>query len=276
MTFDVSEERMNQILFAGISSAINMFIKEVTQADLESINIEDGMLQFSLYNDLIFAVHSSGSRGNQLGGFLNQQIKQAFLDSYLSLIEANPNSLVESSLFSAFEKVVMEIYQTLIKLYESHTNLFNFLPREISLKIIEDLVNEGETLISGFPNDTIRMIRLLDEKYTVENKDQIMFSLGIYLGIEISNFKYKQRIGLSQKEVLNLLNEISITKFNSTYQLYTFTICPVCRGKQSTKPMCHFFAGFIEGCFDNPRLYVIEETCKASGDNVCTFKIHKK
>ena len=276
MTFGSAEEKMNQILFAGVSSAINMFIKEVTQADLESINVENGRVQFSIYKDLIFAVHTSSARGNQLGEYLLEYIKQAFLASYSPLIDANPHSLVETGLFSAFESVVDDIFQNLISLFNSHKNIFNYLPRDISLEIIEDLVNEGDTLISGFPNDTIGMIRKLDDKYAVENRNQIMFALGIYLGNEISNLKYKQRVGLSQKEVLKLLNEISVTKYDHSNQIYSFMICPICRGKNSANPMCHFFAGFIEGCFDNPRLSIAEETCKASGDEVCTFKIIKK
>jgi len=272
-TLDSGKAEINQILFAGISSAINIFVKELAQSDLESINIEDGTLKYSIHKELIFVIHCTGKKGSLLGGFLLWQIRTEFLQQYAQIIENSSDSFIDSSLFYPFNTTVNGIHNDLILLYDRHESLFNYISEEIPLSLIQELLKEGDNLIEGFPNDTIRLIRRLDTKYEEEVKEKIMFSLGVYFGIEISKKKFPNRVGLNQTEILNLLNEISVAKLDKKSHLYTLSICPICRGKTSTDPMCHFFAGFIEGGFDNPKLHIIEETCKAKGDQYCTFKI---
>jgi predicted hydrocarbon binding protein len=272
-TLDSGKAEINQILFAGISSAINMFIKELAHSDLESINIEDGTLKYSVHKELIFVIHCTGKKGSHLGGFLLWQIRTEFLKQYAQVIENSPDSFVDSSLFHPFDSTVNKIHNDMLLLFDKHENLFNYIPPKIPLSLIQELLKEGDNLIEGFPNDTIRLIRRLDTKYEEEVKEPIMFSLGVYFGIEISKKIFPNRVGINQTEVLKLLNEISVAKLDKKSHLFTLTICPICRGKSSTDPMCHFFAGFIEGGFDNPKLHIIEETCKAKGDQYCTFKI---
>jgi predicted hydrocarbon binding protein len=79
---------------------------------------------------------------------------------------------------------------------------------------------------------------------------------------------------LTQTDVLGLLNEISVSKLESSNEIFDIVICPECRDKTSEKPMCHFFSGFIEGALDNPGISVEEISCKAAGGEMCRFKLH--
>ncbi|MFX0085218.1 MAG: V4R domain-containing protein [Candidatus Hodarchaeota archaeon] len=266
-------ESMNQILFGGISSAINMLIKELAHSDLQSINVEDGKLKYSISNELIFVLHSKGQKGDEISGFLLKQIQNEFLEDYEVIIKNSDRNVIDSSLFQPFKTKVREMYRSVLELSETHENLFNFIPDDIPLSLVNELLKEGDNLIEGFPRDTIRLVRRLDEKFDRDIKKRIIFSLGIYFGIEISKREFPTRVSLNQDEILKLLNEISVAKYNKSERLFTFAICPICRGRVSTEPICDFFSGFIEGCFDNPNLQVKEITCKASGDKSCTYSL---
>lgn len=265
------QESMNQILFGGISSAINMLIKEIAHSELQSINIEDGTLNYSVKNDLIFVIHSRGKKSRDLAGFLVKQIMTAFIEDYGILILNNTQNIIDSSLFLPFETKVKEIHDTFMKLYENQPNLFKFIPKDIPLSLIQDLLKEGEDLVEGFPDDTIRLVRRLDDKYDAQINRKVLFSLGVFFGIELSRKYFPHTVNINQDEVLKLLNEISVAKFDKKTRAYVLSICPICRGKTSNEPMCNFFTGFIEGCFDNPNLVVQEVTCKASGDKNCSY-----
>ncbi len=264
-------ESMNQILFGGVSSAINMLIKEIAHSELQSINVEDGTLNYRVKNDLIFVIHSKGSKSRELAAFLVHQVMAAFIADYGIIIHGNSQNIIDISLFQPFEPKVIEIHETLMKLYESQPNLFKFIPNDIPLALIQDLLTEGENLVEGFPNDTIRLVRRLDDKYEAQINRKVLFSLGVFFGIEISRKKFPDTVNISQDEVLKLLNEISVAKFDKKARTYVLSICPICRGKSSNEPMCNFFTGFIEGCFDNPNLIVQEVTCKASGEKNCSY-----
>jgi len=268
-----TEESMNQILFGGISSAISMLVKELAHSDLQSIEVEGGTLKYSIFKELIFVVHSRGKTGEDIVDFLLNQIKNEFIKGYEKILNTMELNVIDSSIFESFEDKVKETYRSILKLYESHENIFNFIPSDTPLSMIQDLLIKGDNLIEGFPDDTIRLVRILDDKYDVNTKKRILFSLGVYFGIEITKMKFPTKVSFGQDVVMKLLNEISVAKFDKKKRVFTLMICPICRGKKSNKPMCDFFAGFIEGCFDNPNLRVKEVTCKASGDKNCSYKL---
>jgi predicted hydrocarbon binding protein len=267
------EETMNQILFGGISSAINMLIKELAHSDLQSINVEDGKLKYSIYDELIFVLHSKGQKGEEISGFLLKQIQNEFLEDYEVIINNSDLNVIDSNLFIPFKGKIRKMYRIILELSETHEDLFNFIPDDIPLSLVNELLKEGANLIEGFPKDTIRLVRRLDEKFETDIKKKIMFSLGVYFGIEISKIEYPTRVSLNQDEILKLLNEISVAKFDKSERVFTLAICPICRGRESKEPICDFFTGFIEGCFDNPNLQVKEIACKATGDNSCTYSL---
>lgn len=250
-----------------------MLVKEIARSDLQSIEIEDGTLKYNIFNELIFVVHNRGKTGDKIASFLLNQIKNEFIKDYEQILTTMELNVIDSSIFESFEDKVIETHQTILKLYENHENLFNFIPSEIPLSMIQDLLSKGDNLIEGFPDDTIRLVRILDDKYNVNTKERILFSLGFYFGIEIAKKKFPTKVSFGQDVVMKLLNEISVAKFDKKKRVFTLMICPICRSKKSDKPMCGFFAGFIEGCFDNPNLRVKEVTCKASGDKNCSYKL---
>ena len=263
---------VNPVLFGGLSSAMNMLVKEVANAELQSINVEDGTLHYSARDDLIFVIHSKGLKSRRLAGFLIKQVMKSFTEDF-EIILKEPKKMINNTIFQMFEPKMLEIHDSFMKLYESQPNLFKYIPDDIPLDIIQDLLKEGENLVEGFPNDTIRLVRRLDDKYDAQINRKVLFSLGIYFGIELSKIYFSDTVTISQNEVLKLLNEISVAKFDKKTRTYILSICPICRGKSSKDPMCNFFAGFIEGCFDNPNFKIQEVTCKAKGDNNCSFSV---
>ena len=62
--------------------------------------------------------------------------------------------------------------------------------------------------------------------------------------------------------------------------LYVIERCPVCWGRHAEKPMCHVATGLLqEGVkwVSGGKVYrIVETTCIAKGDPVCTFEINKE
>ncbi len=260
-------------LFGGFSSAINTLVQELGHKEIKSIRVGDGVLVYSSTDPLLFVVHINDPKYEQFSKLLVEQVEHEFFDQYEDTLE-DDNVFVFCDIFNPFKSTVMDIYNNLLKLDIDHPDLLDFLPEFIPLSTLHDVLNMGLDLIKGYPNDTIKLVRKLEE-YFKEDTDltNVALTLGRYSGHKIAKERYHSDFMIDADKVLKLLNEISIVRFDPTKELFDFQLCPVCRGKQSEKPMCHFFSGFIEGAIDNPSITVNEVTCKARGDKSCSFKL---
>lgn len=277
MTVDSKEYlEINDLLFAGVSSAIRNLMDELGHKNLQSIEVSDGMLIYSCSHNLIFVIHARDNEGTAIGKFLVKQIEYEFVKSYKDIISEESIHLKPINTYDPFKDKIKNLYTDLKALYQRQPRLFNFFPKSIPISLVQDILLEGEDLISGYPNTTIKLARRLEEKYDKsQEKSIILFSLGKFIGYEISQIKFPNNIAINQTNILSLLNEISIAKYDSKNDLFKLEICPICRGKQSDIACCEFFSGFIEGGFDNPQLKVKEISCKATGDKYCTFQVNK-
>ncbi|MFW9994417.1 MAG: V4R domain-containing protein [Candidatus Odinarchaeota archaeon] len=275
LNLGVTDREVDKNLFAGVSSAVSTFLKELGHGVLHSINVEDGIIVYSSSHGLFFAVHASGPEGEVIGPFFVKQIEFEFIKTFKDIIDRLTWDVIETSIFQEFKATIQRINENLLKLYESNRNLFNFFPTNVPMAQFYELLEEGTDLIDGFPEDTIRLVRQLDKKYDGTTRQEVFHSLGQYFGHDVSKKKLKNKIGVSPSDVLKLLNEISVAKFDARKEQFILSICPVCRGKRDCEPVCDFFTGFIQGCFDNPKLQVSETACKAKGDKNCTFQIKR-
>lgn len=277
MTVDSKEYReINDLLFAGVSSAIKNLMDELGHKDLQSIDVSDGMLIYSSSHNVIFVIHARDKEGAAIGKFLVKQIEYEFIKTYEKIITSENFNIQSRTTYEPFKSKIMSLYKDLSLLYEKQPRLFNFFPNTIPISLVKEILIEGEDLISGYPNTTIKLARILEEKYIDStNKTAILFSLGKFIGYEIAKQRFSNKIALNVEDVLKILNEISIAKFDKKKEHFKLEICPICRGKKTEDMSCDFFSGFIEGVLDNPHLSIKETSCKATGDKYCTFQIKK-
>ncbi|MHA2296063.1 MAG: V4R domain-containing protein [Candidatus Hodarchaeales archaeon] len=275
LRFDASGHEVSHNVFAGVSSAVNMFLQDLGHQSLHSINVGNGRLIYSSSQDFFFVVHAVGDEGEIIGPFLVKQIEIEFLKAFKDAIEKQIWNVVDADVSRQFKNSILGIHEDFVKLHESNRELFNFFPTDVPMTQLYELIKEGTDLIEGFPDDTIRLVRRLDKKYEESIKQKVFHSLGRYFGHRISEEQLKNKIGINPFDVLKLLNEISVANFEAKREQFILKICPVCRDKTSNAPTCHFYCGFIEGCFNNPKLNVIETSCKAKGDQNCIFQIKR-
>ncbi|MHA1167840.1 MAG: V4R domain-containing protein [Candidatus Hodarchaeales archaeon] len=266
-------QEIDNVIFASVSSAISNLMKELGHDNLQVIEVGSGKLFYSSSNDLFFVVHATTDGGEIIGPYLLKQLEAEFTETFHDLIKKKDWKIVETATFRKFNKNVDRINDDLKKLYEKNPKLFRFFSAEVPLSRIKELHMTSASLIKGFPMNTIRLVRRIDKIYGDEIKQDAYYSLGRYFGHEISKREFKNKIGINPSDVLKLLREISVAKYDSTNERFTLLICPICRGKTSEKTSCHFFAGFIQGCFDNPKIVCTEVQCKAKGDKNCIFQI---
>ncbi|MFX0093364.1 MAG: V4R domain-containing protein, partial [Candidatus Hodarchaeota archaeon] len=201
-----------------------------------------------------------------------KKIELEFLETYREDL-TSLDTVVEIGQFTSFEENTRRIYQELITFYRKDRKFLDFFPTTITLPVLNELFSDSIKLIEGFPNTTIRVIQDLNKRYEGDLQQKITFSLGKYFGVKVIENKFKNKIGITPYEILKLINEISVCRYDNIKEQFNILICPICRGKRSNKPICQFFEGFIEGSLNNPKLYVKEIECRAKGNQSCKFKV---
>lgn len=275
-SLDSEKSKINEILFAGVSSAINNFIKELADSDIESIQIQDGQLKYRVQEDIIFVIHTVGKETYE--SFLLEYIRTEFFRNYYQYLDKENLMFLDTTPFDTLSSSITSMNKKFQELYGVLRNVFRYLPPNVPSELIEKLLAESDSLLDGFPNDTIKLVRSLHKQFFNHKlRKEVMFCLGIYFGHEIKEKKFSNKIAISQSDILKILNEISIVKYDNNSKTFTFSICPICRGWESEENICDFFTGFIEGCFDNPMISIKEITCKAKNPKEkCTFLIEKQ
>ncbi|MDF1539218.1 MAG: hypothetical protein P1Q69_09995 [Candidatus Thorarchaeota archaeon] len=261
-------------LFGGFSSAINTLLINLGHKELKSITVGDGVLVYSSQEPLLFVVHATSPKSEQFAKILVKQIEYEFFKFYNGKLDHSA-FFVESDNITPFESNINLIYDNLKKLNSDFPELLEFLPSFIPLSRLYAVLNLGLDIIEGYPDDTIKIVRQLS-LYFIEEKnleEVVAQTLGRYSGHMIAKDRFQDKFVIDPEKVLELLNEISVTKFDQKNEYYDIVLCPVCRGKTAEKPICHFFSGFIEGAFDNPNVTVEEISCRGQGDKSCRFKL---
>jgi len=271
-TEDDPDSFMN--LFGGFSSAINTLLMELGHKELKSITVGDGVLVYSSQDPVLFVVHTTNPKHEQFAKLLVKQIEHEFFKFYNGKLD-DDNFFVIGDNFTPFESKISEIYENLNKLNREFPEILEFLPSFIPLSRLYEVLNLGLDIIEGYPDDTIKLVRQLDKHFIDDQsiEEVVAQTLGRYSGHRIAKVRFQDKLVIDSEKVLELLNEISVTKFDKKNEYYDMVLCPICRGKTAEKPMCHFFNGFIEGAFDNPNISVEQISCRGCGDKSCRFKI---
>jgi predicted hydrocarbon binding protein len=110
---------------------------------------------------------------------------------------------------------------------------------------------------------------------------------GTLLGIGELAFKTipltaKIRVGMKgmAETFTKFSDQLTTTDEAEEYFIYTIHKCPVCWGRTSKKPICYTASGVIEESLkwvSGGKSFRVEEVaCIATGDETCTFHIHKE
>lgn len=261
-------------LFERLFCAIDDVFTELGHSDIRSVTVNGGLFVYKAQDPFLFAAYTRKPKSEEFAKQLVEQVEYEFERVYSDLPRIGDSSVYESH-FSPFETKVREIYETLVHLQKDYPKLLQFLPSFVPLFRLNEVLSMGLDIIAGYPHDTIKLVRQLDLLFSDDRglEDVIARAIGRYAGNQIAKNQFDPSMVMNQENVLELMNEISVTKLDSTNEVFDVVLCPICREKHSEKPMCHFFSGFIEGALDNPRLSVQEISCKAVGDKSCRFKL---
>ncbi len=272
----VAETESFMDLFGGFSSAINTLLLELGHKEIKSITVGDGMLVYSSHKPVLFVVYTASEKYEQFAEIFVKQVEHEFLKFYKDKL-GDENFFIESGNFTPFESKIDVVYENLYKLNSEFPELLEILPSFIPLHRLYAVLNLGLDIIEGYPNDTIKLVRQLNLYFGEDRnlEELVAETLGKYTGHMIAKIRSGDNFVTGPDKILELLNEISVTKFDRKNEYYDIVLCPVCRGKASEKPMCQFFSGFIEGAFDNPNITVKEIACRGRGEKSCRFKLEK-
>ncbi|UJG43309.1 MAG: hypothetical protein K9W46_13165 [Candidatus Heimdallarchaeum endolithica] len=267
------KQDIDEILFAGVSSAIDLFLKELGHSNLYAIQTEDGTLIYSSKHGLIFVVHAFEKDDVKLGQFLVKQIEIEFLKDFSYFFQTQDITYIEKSIFETFELKAQKLYDQLYHLYQTNPEFFNIFDPNLPLSILLESVKLEKGLLDGYPERTAKLARELYSKYDEKIKKNVLESIGKYFGYKLAKKRYSKKLVISPKEIYNLLSEISVVDFDEQNNQFIMKLCPICRGYTSEEPMCNFFTGFIEGALNNPKINVKETECRAKGDINCKFTL---
>ncbi|MBD3405980.1 MAG: hypothetical protein GF411_07640 [Candidatus Lokiarchaeota archaeon] len=261
-------------LFGGVSSAINTLIKELGHKELRAVSVEEGSLVYSSNGPILFIIHTTKDDDETFAKLLIKQIEHEFIESYEQFF-SEEEFFVHRDRFVPFEKNIRDIYTQLNTLNKQYPELLEFIPSFVHLSQLYEILNLGLDLIKGYPDETIKLVRQIDKHFKENDNQQIAIikTLGRYSGHIIAKQTFKGEIVIDQRDVYDLLSEISIVKYDKKEEVFDVTLCPICRNRSAENPMCHFFSGFIEGALDNPSISVKEISCRATGDKSCKFKL---
>lgn len=118
------------------------------------------------------------------------------------------------------------------------------------------------------------------------------FSMGIknfgaMAGMQDPTFRslpLEKRCVMGLKALETIFNRFSDQRssMNEDENAYHFIVenSPIAYGRTSDKPVCHALAGIVQECMswasNGYEFYVVETTCRAAGDERCTFQITRK
>lgn len=262
-------------LFERLFNAIDDVFTELGHSEIRSVTVNGGLFVYKVLDPFLFAVYTNKPKSEEFARFLVEQVEYEFERVYADLPRIDDSSVYENH-FNPFESKIREIFEILVNLHSDYPKLLTYLPSFVPLFRLNEVLSLGLDIISGYPHDTIKLVRHLDLLFSDDQglEDVIARTIGRYSGNQIAKNHFEPSMVINQENVLELLNEISVTKLDASNELFDVVLCPVCREKTSEKPMCHFFSGFIEGALDNPGIEVEEVSCKAAGARSCKFKLH--
>ncbi|TFG14015.1 hypothetical protein EU537_04765 [Candidatus Thorarchaeota archaeon] len=263
-------------LFGGFTSAINNLVKELGHEELKAIESGNGLLVYSSRDPVLFVVHVEKQEYDQFAKILVKQIENQFFQEFEGHLQKE-EAYVRGERYQRFKSNIRDLYNHLMRIRNDYPEIIQFLPSVIPLSQLYMVLNLGLDIIQNFPEDTIKLVRELNNYFgnQPELEDLVARTIGRYAGYRIAKAEYKDKLVIQQSELLDLLNEISVTKFDSDKEVYDIVLCPVCRGKTANRPICHFFSGFIEGVLRNPSISVEETSCRAMGNKSCEFALHR-
>jgi len=275
---DESEKTKPEVvknLFERLFSAIDDVFTELGHSEIRSVAVNGGLFVYKVQDPFLFAAYTNQPKYEEFSKQLVEQIEYEFERVYSDLPRIGDSSVYEGH-FNPFESKILEIHETLLHLQKEYPKLLGFLPSFVPLFRLNEVLSLGLDIIAGYPHDTIKLVRQLNLLFYDDHdlEETIARTLGRYSGNQIAKNQYEPSMVRNQENVLELLNEISVTKLDATNEIFDVVLCPVCREKHSEKPMCHFFCGFIEGVLDNPTISVEETSCKATGAKSCKFRLH--
>lgn len=257
-------------LFAGFSSAIVAFTAELGAGHLSKIEIEDQKFVYEVNEDLITCAKISENDDESMAKHVVAILYREFMNQFGDEIK-DYNGTVRRDIFFPFADTVKEITTKCEKIASKNPHLLENIPPSINIDAILELSDFSEELIDNFPEATIRLTRAFQEKLPDGMRSYTMFKLGLEVGKEIMNKKFRR---ITERNINKLLNEISVCTRDD--DIITLRICPFCRGRETEEFDCDFVAGFIEGAYDNKKISVREISCHAVGDKYCRFRVFHK
>jgi hypothetical protein len=114
-----------------------------------------------------------------------------------------------------------------------------------------------------YPSNIVTLTNYIHKNYTLEYQELIGRALADHILAESYSNDVKK------KNLKKELSKFSVVK-ELTDDYVELSVCPFCRKKESTEPICNFVTGFIRGMLKSDTW--VEKTCVGRGDDFCSFE----
>jgi len=209
-----------------------MFDKEMEIGNLKSIETQDYKLIYLRREELLYVTLADIKLEEKKIYAMLNQLALAFQEDY------NRETL------SAWSNDITIFYPFVSKMDTIVTNTI------------------AEIFFEQYPSNIVTLTNYINENYTLEYQEAIGKRLAEKILAERFSNVAKKR---------NLKRELS--KFTVVKELtdnyVKLKVCPFCRKKHSTEPICNFVTGFIQGMLKSDNW--VESTCVGRGDAACSF-----
>ncbi len=279
--FKLGKHDVDEHLIGSFLSVFSAFAKEIEEGTLRMIVFDDVTYYFKEFHDggLLFVLrtplpHESFERLLNIAielflfHFPSELLARATME--IVNIPADLESTLQDNLTNA-------IVMTLEKLHGSWRDHLQMIPTTIICCRMDELMVLTEAMITGYPDETVYHYKQLMKDPLLRNR-QILHVAGSMVGREVSRMMFPREITLTPKEVLSILDPLTICEYDDERKAFILKICPFCRGLPPSKSgdgQCHFVEGIIQGALANPFVKVKEIACTANKDHSCIFQLSR-
>ncbi|NVM55227.1 MAG: hypothetical protein HWN66_16090 [Candidatus Helarchaeota archaeon] len=223
---------IHNTLVSGLLHVVyTMFDTEMEIGHIKSMETKDYKLIYLKHQDLLFVALADIQLDESKIQIMLNNIATSFYDDYKDTL-AN------------WSKDLM-LFQPFIRKMDS---------------ILSETI--AELFFEEYPTNIVKLADYINKNYTLEYQELI----GKALAEKILTERFSNIV--KKRNLKRELSKFTVVK-NLTDDIIELSVCPFCRKKHSTKPICNFVSGFIKGMLQSD--VWVEKTCVGRGDASCSF-----
>lgn len=277
--FKLGKHDVDEHLVGSFLSVFSTFAKEIEEGSLRMLVFDKVTYYFKEYHggDLLFVLRSPILH-ESLEHMLNILMELFLLHFPPELMARARTGIIniplelEDTLQDSLGNVMLLMLE---KIHGSWLDQVRNIPMSVICCRMDALTTITRAMIEGYPDETIYHYKILLKDPMLQGP-LVLRTVGMVMGNELSKLLFPREITLTPREILRLLDPLTVCKYDSTNKEFKIEICPFCRGlspSQDGRGRCQIVEGIIQGALASPHVKVKEVSCIANKDRTCTFRV---